>query len=133
MDPKLWGSSAWRFLHIISLNYPNTPGLSDKNDYKNFLFYFSKVIPCDKCRFHFDKLLSETNLNLILSSKEEFFKWTVDIHNSVNLRLNKKQVSYEQALMDTLSSRRLSDKIIYFFELFLLVIFILFLFCFRRN
>ena len=30
MEPKVWGSHAWIFLHTITLNYPDEPSKFDK-------------------------------------------------------------------------------------------------------
>ena len=34
----------------------------------------------------------------ILSNQTTLFKWTVDIHNNINLRLNKKEMEYAEAI-----------------------------------
>ena len=36
MDAKVWGPHAWKFLHTITLNYPENPTDQNKADYKHF-------------------------------------------------------------------------------------------------
>lgn len=111
MNPELWGNHAWKFLHYITLNYPETPTFSDKMKYTTFLNSFAVVLPCEDCSNHFKELLSKTNFDIVLSSKDSFFKWSVDVHNHVNRRLHKKTLSYNDSLNSLLKlpSRTLYD------------------------
>lgn len=36
MNQNIWGSHLWFSLHSISFNYPLSPSIEDKNNYKNF-------------------------------------------------------------------------------------------------
>ena len=50
---------------------------------------------CLDCAKHYKDYL--LNKPPILISKDSLFKWTVDIHYSVNQRLNKETITYQQA------------------------------------
>lgn len=52
------------------------------------------IIPCLSCRQHFEQVLVENPI----PESDDFFKWSVDVHNIVNKRLGKPEVSYEDAL-----------------------------------
>lgn len=54
-------------------------------------------ISCGSCKAHLEELLKA--LPTDYSSKEGFFKWTVEIHNMVNKKLEKPIVSVEEALL----------------------------------
>lgn len=99
MKPELWGPELWHVLHIITLSYPENPTELDKNNIKNFLTYLGPVLPCDKCKVHYNKnLLANPLTDEILSSKTKLIKWLIDIHNEVNKQTGKKIMSYEDAL-----------------------------------
>ena len=96
MDPAIWGPPAWKFLHLLTLNYPNSPSFEDKYKYKEFIIALHRVLPCYTCSQHFEKKIKETNFNDILKSRESLFEWFVDVHNDVNKQNNKKQWSYRE-------------------------------------
>jgi hypothetical protein len=48
VDPKVWGPSAWSFLHHCVTAYDETCS----NSYKNFLELLPEVLPCERCREH---------------------------------------------------------------------------------
>lgn len=87
--PHIWGGSAWKFLHIIALSYPNNPSSKDKENYKNFLLNLQNVLPCQKCCDHFRKNVSKYNINNYLSDPHKLFSWVVTIQNEVQKSLNK--------------------------------------------
>ena len=94
MDPNIWGSHAWLFLHTITLNYPENPTKFDKEHYKNFFENLSHVIPCDVCRDHYKQNIRKHPIQL--ESKESLAKWLHNIHNLVNVKNNKDEFEYEE-------------------------------------
>jgi hypothetical protein len=95
MDPKIWGKHTWIFLHSITLNYPDNPTDEEIKNHYDFFINLSNILPCYKCREHYELNLQKFKLTKnILKSKELFIKWLIDIHNSVNLSNNKKIESY---------------------------------------
>lgn len=51
------------------------------------------------CQQHFEQVLIENPL----PEAGDFFRWSVDVHNIVNKRLGKREVSYEEALTSILA------------------------------
>lgn len=94
MDPNIWGSHAWLFLHTITLNYPEDPTKFDKENYKNFFENLSHVIPCDVCMGHYKQNIRKHPIQL--DSKESLAKWLHKIHNLVNVKNNKDEFEYEE-------------------------------------
>lgn len=95
MNPKYWGAAGWHFLHAIALSYPDNPTEMNKREYKDFFELLSAVLPCPACSNHYrDNLLKYP---IRLDNRLELFRWTVDIHNEVNAKKNKKIYSYEEA------------------------------------
>ena len=96
ISPTVWGPSGWAFIHYVALGYPNNPSMKDNNDYKNYYYNLAHVIPCEKCKEHYKETIIDNPPKT--QNKDELFKWTVDIHNIVNKRLNKPTLTYTDAL-----------------------------------
>lgn len=103
MKPDIWGPMAWSLLHSITLEYPETPSQLEKDNMRQFINSFGKVLPCDKCKINFINHLEELPLtDIVLASRTNFIKWMIDVHNSVNRMNNKKELSYHEALKNML-------------------------------
>lgn len=95
--PKyIWGPVIWNFIHTISI----IDFLENKiyvNEVKNFLQSIVNILPCKKFsetyKIWIDKL--ET---IDINERMVLFKWSVDLHNEVNIQLNKQTWTYEQAI-----------------------------------
>jgi len=55
------------------------------------------LLPCGECCNHYCSTFSSEDLGKALQSKNDFSRWLVDFHNSVNVRLNKPIFQYEAA------------------------------------
>ena len=89
LDQKIWGPSAWEFLHSIAFAYPENPTQEDKTAANNFIHSFACMLPCSVCKDHF-----KSNIKVLpvdVSTREKFFDWTVQLHNLVNKQLGKPQ------------------------------------------
>lgn len=95
MDKNVWGKPMWSTIHLVALGYPENPSADIAIKYNQFFISIAHVIPCDDCRKHFISLVTDNPP--ALDNRDTLFKWTVDIHNSVNERLGKEKVSYENA------------------------------------
>ena len=128
MDPNIWGSQAWLFLHTITLNYPDNPSKFDKENFKNFFENLSHVIPCDVCREHYKKNIRKYPIQL--DSKESLTKWLHMIHNLVNVKNNKDELPYEEFIKNysNLYSGNTQMKKILLFFLIIVICLILFYF-----
>lgn len=97
--PSIWGPHGWKFLHYVTLGYPNEPTINDINDYKNFFISLGKVLPCQMCgdnyQKHFEKLPLTDD---ILKDKMKLIHWLIDIHNEVNRINGKKIYDYDTAI-----------------------------------
>ena len=96
MDPNIWGPHGWYFLHSITLAYPDNPTENDKTIYKNFFESLKDILPCDKCRVHFNQTLMTYPIENHLQNKESLFKWLVDVHNRVNIDNDKREYTYDE-------------------------------------
>jgi hypothetical protein len=93
MDPNIWGSHAWLFLHTITLNYPDNPSRYDKDNYKDFFESLSHVIPCEVCKSSYKQNIKKYPIQL--DSKESLTRWLHMIHNIVNVKTGKDDYPYD--------------------------------------
>ena len=122
MDPKIWGPSAWRFLHSVALTYPEKPNNQDKINIKNFYYNVTDILPCVLCQQHYKNNLQKHKLtDQILSSKDLLNKWLVDVHNEVNIINNKKIYKYTNT--QDLYNKLFNNNNKYYFALIILIIF----------
>lgn len=98
VSPEIWGKHGWQFLHYVSIGYPENPTPQDKQKYKDFFLSVGHILPCAKCQRNYYRHLEDFPLtDVILSNKENFVKWVVAIHNTVNMENGKDVLSMEQA------------------------------------
>jgi hypothetical protein len=95
LNPQIWGRQGWHFIHSVALSYPITPTDEEKENYKKFLFSLPDTLPCSICGEHFKENLEKFPPKL--DSREDFWKWSVDVHNEVNKSNDKPTLSYDEA------------------------------------
>lgn len=96
MEPKNWGKFGWGFIHNVALGYPNNEiSYMEKEQYRIFFTVIGDVLPCEDCRKHYKEMIKDSPP--VLVDRNSIFKWTVDIHNKVNKRLNKKIITLSEA------------------------------------
>ena len=91
-----WGPVIWNFIHTISI-IDFVDNEMYVNEVKKYLQSVFNILPCKHCcetyKIWIDKLDTiDMNERMVL------FKWSVDLHNEVNQKLNKETWSYEQAV-----------------------------------
>src|SRR5438105_4301423 len=99
MKPDAWGRYGWGFLHAITLNYPEQPTPEDKANHYQFMQDVQKVLPCNNCSGNMVEHLKKLPLtDEILSNRQSFIMWMIDLHNLVNYHTGKKVLSHAEAL-----------------------------------
>lgn len=129
MLPTIWGNYAWGFIHLVAINYPNTPTQIQKKYFKKFFSSIQNILPCDKCKYNMKKHLIKYPLsNKVLSSKKNLVKWTIDLHNVVNYYTGKEMLSYNEAINEINKIINLKQQSHYltYFVLVLIVLLIIF-------
>ena len=97
-NTKVWGSSAWTFLHCISYTYPDNPTKKQRNEYKKFLLSLQYVLPCSICRDHTKKYFKENPVDDALLSKERFVCYLIKLRNYINVHYKQqKKISLKNA------------------------------------
>ena len=92
-----WGTYLWGFIHTITIiDYERNEEYND--NIKNLLINLENCFPCPSCKLMYKKYVKYLN-KLDLSKSMVLFKWSVDLHNAVNKKLNKPEWTYEMALL----------------------------------
>jgi FAD-linked sulfhydryl oxidase len=107
LSPNYWGRQGWHFIHMVALNYPQHPTEEDKKNYLNFLNSLVSVLPCPICGVHFAENLKKNPPRL--ESQYEFFRWTVDVHNAVNISNNKEVMDYDTAYEQVMKNAKANE------------------------
>ena len=95
LDPKIWGPHYWHFIHTVAMTYPNNPNAITKKKYYEFIHTLPLFLPIEKIGSDFSKLLNLYPVQPYLDNRESFVKWVWFIHNIINEKLEKPQISLQ--------------------------------------
>jgi AcrR family transcriptional regulator len=95
-----WGPAGWTFLHSIGFSYPEaTPTVEEKESMYKFLVHTGAVLPCRRCRRHYAAFVRARLSDpycAVLADRESLSRFLVDLHNDVNRRLGRPEMSFER-------------------------------------
>ena len=113
---QYWGPRYWYFLHSLVASYPEIPSETDKLLYQQMFILFVKLLPCTKCFFHFTTILKTFPPNM--TSRNDLILWGFNIHNKVNIRLNRKplKLKHFNKMYQEINHQYLYDFIMYNFN-----------------
>jgi len=100
LDSKIWGPHYWFFLHTAAMSYPVTPNDTVKKKFYDFIQNFPLFIPDMKMASSFSKILDKYPVSPYLDSKDSLTRWTHFIHNKINKKLEKQEISLEKFYTD---------------------------------
>ena len=125
MDPEQWGPPLWNEMHTVTFEYPINPDQQDKYNIINYFRGIVHVLPCEKCRDHYQSELELYPVENFVNSKEELSRWLIDLHNRVNARLGKPHFPYEKAVEKYTKRERYTNVLIFALFLCFLILIIL--------
>lgn len=109
-DPVVWGPFFWTYLHIMARHYAESPSSDQQSHMLAFLHSFPATLPCVQCRRHAVKYMREheETLNSSVLSRRNLMQFLWKMHNAVNARTGKRQLSWSQVqhLYDARQVRR---------------------------
>ena len=133
---NIWGPPAWTFLHTVTYNYPENPTDNDKRNFYNFFMSLQHVLPCNKCKAHYQQNIQKYDLSESLDSRENLVKWLIDLHNDVNRDNGKPVWSYSEVYNkygEMYNQINIYNNIIIFVIILIVLILIFFLFNIYGN
>jgi|TARA_B110000285_G_C15104620_1_gene607186 hypothetical protein len=131
VKPAIWGPHGWKFLHYVSLGYPDNPTDEDKINFKNFYYSLQHVLPCEKCALNYKHNLLDSPIDNHLNNRDTLVRWVIDVHNKVNKELNKKELSYEDGISLYLTEETMI--LDYCFKVVVLIIILAFLYLILKK
>ena len=96
LDPTVWGPHYWFFLHTLVLSYPRHPNAVTKKKYYEFIQNLPLFIPVESLSGEFSKLIDKYPVTPYLDNRESLIRWTHFIHNKINQKLEKPQISLSE-------------------------------------
>ena len=99
VDPKIWGPSLWKTLHIISFNYPINPTKKTKTIHLKFIKNLKYLLPCKSCRENLCQHFSTDPITMkTMKNRYTFSHYIYNLHENINIMLGKKSnITYENA------------------------------------
>jgi hypothetical protein len=96
---NVWGPSFWALFHLISFNYPDNPSPKDIDIALTLIKSIYYVLPCKLCSDHYIENLKTNPLKPCdVKSKKNFVLWFINFHNIVNKMLDKRALTYDEAI-----------------------------------
>jgi hypothetical protein len=96
LDPKIWGPHYWFFIHTVAMTYPIRPNTITKKKYYEFIQNLPLFIPIENMSGEFSKLIDKYPVTPYLDNRESLIRWTHFIHNKINQKLEKPQISLNE-------------------------------------
>ena len=93
-DAEIWGPHYWFFLNTVAMIYPDEPNAIVKKKYYSLFQNLPLFIPNSKISNSFNDMLNLYPVNNYLNSKNSLLKWIHFVHNKINVKLNKKPITY---------------------------------------
>jgi FAD-linked sulfhydryl oxidase len=97
-DPSVWGPHYWFFLHTVAQTYPEHPNEVTKRKYYDLLQNMPLFIPNPEIGNKFSDLLDKYPVTPYLESRQSLIHWVHFIHNKVNAKLGKRELSLHESL-----------------------------------
>jgi hypothetical protein len=98
ISPEVWGPHYWYVLHSMAYNYPEYPTNVTKKKYFEFIMNLPLFLPDQSMGNYFAELLERYPISPFLDNRESFIRWVHFIHNKVNVKLGKQEISIYKAL-----------------------------------
>jgi hypothetical protein len=97
-DAHVWGPSFWFFIHTIAMNYPDRANDVVRRKYYDLIQNMPIFIPNVEMGNRFSRLLDKYPVTPYLDKRESFIRWTIFIHNKINIILGKSEMTLEEAI-----------------------------------
>lgn len=95
--PQIFGPKMWSVLHTAASAYPVYPKENEIEEMKYFIIGLPAAIPCVKCKTDTRNFINTFSSNYMFTNRETLFAFTVELHNYVNRKLGKPELSMDSA------------------------------------
>jgi hypothetical protein len=94
ISPQLFGPGTWATIHFLAISCDE--GKIDTQCVLKVIERVLKHLPCRQCRKHSSDYYAQ-NPPAMMAEKNGLFRWSWEFHNTVNRRLGKRVIPYEEA------------------------------------
>jgi len=101
LDISRWGPAFWTVFHISAFDLdakagaPGGAARAEREALRSLLVHFPDTLPCGVCASHLREVYAASPLP---AEKGAAARWSVRVHNRVNVRLNKPVLSFDDAV-----------------------------------
>lgn len=92
---KKWGPCFWLHMHLTAAGYPVDAKIpaTRRNAYKRYFKDLGSVLPCGKCRTHYNKIIARHvksgRYDRAFKDRQSLQTFIFVVHNQINARLKK--------------------------------------------
>jgi len=97
-DAEIWGPHYWFFLHSVAESYPQHVNDVTKRKYYDLIQNMPLFIPDSEIGDKFSKMIDRYPVSPYLDNRDSFVRWMHFIHNKINMKLGKQELSLPMAL-----------------------------------
>jgi hypothetical protein len=117
LDPKVWGPHYWFFLHTLAMTYPHHPNTVTKKKYYEFVQNLPLFLPVEDISGEFSKLIDKYPVTPYLDNRDSFVRWMHFIHNKINEKLEKPQITLNEFFVKYYDEYKTQDeKLDYYYK-----------------
>jgi hypothetical protein len=110
LDPKVWGPHYWFFLHTLAMTYPHHPNAVTKKKYYEFIQNLPLFLPVEEISGEMSRLIDKYPVTPYLDDRDSFVRWMHFIHNKINEKLEKPQISLNEFFVKYYDDYKSSDE-----------------------
>lgn len=115
-NPEIWGPYYWFVLHSIARTYPIHPTETSKKKYYEFVQNIPLFIPNPDIGDAFARMLDIYPVSPYMDTRISFMKWMHFIHNKINIKLEKEEISFVESVRRYDEIATMENKTSYFGE-----------------
>lgn len=105
-DNLKWVDNAWKFLHSVTIGYPETPNNLDKEKYRLYFTLLQYTFPSNDYKVAYTEALTALPLtDTVLLSQTNFFDWGNEIHNRLNEKFGITTISAEERITNIIQEQ----------------------------
>ena len=97
-SPEIWGPHYWFFLHTVAESYPMHPNPVTKRKYYDLIQNMPLFVPDAEIGGEFSQMLDKYPVTPYLDNRDSFVRWVHFMHNKMNYKLGKQEISLPLAL-----------------------------------
>jgi hypothetical protein len=112
--PEVWGPPYWFVMYTVAMIYPDDPTAATKRRYYDFFMNMPQFLPDADCGEWFRRMLDEYPISTYLDKKDSLLHWISFVHNKINARLGKPQVSFVEGMQQYKNKYRTQTQQLFF-------------------